>query len=193
MDSTQVARGADRLGLVERVVDDVPKILGAPRRPQEIELERGVQLVRAQVLGEPLVARHPRLGDEHPRRIVVVGDPTPTPVDLVDRVLIPGRMRGGVLRAGQPLAGVGQLRILGQAVRDVDAEPVDTPVEPEPQHVLELGAHLGVLPVEVRLRRREQVQIPLPVGKPGPGRAAECADASRWAAARRPHRGRAGR
>ena len=45
-----------------------------PRRAQEVEVERGVQLVGPQVAGQPLRAGHPGLGDEHPRRVVGVGD-----------------------------------------------------------------------------------------------------------------------
>ena len=70
---------------------------------------------------------------------------------------------------------------LDHAVRDVDPEPVDPAVEPEPQHVLEPRAHLGAVPVEVRLLGVERVQVPLAgvpgvAGQPvhaGPGRPAE--------------------
>ena len=47
--------------------------------------------------------------------------------------------------------------ILGHRVGDVDPEAVDTLVEPERQHVLELRTHLGMSPVEVGLAGREKV------------------------------------
>ncbi len=40
--------------------------------------------------------------------------------------------------------------------------PAHAPVEPEPQDVLVLAAHVGVVPVQVGLLGREQVQVPLP-------------------------------
>ena len=39
--------------------------------------------------------------------------------------------------------GRGETLVLDQAVRDVDAEAVDASVEPEAQHRLEEGPHLG--------------------------------------------------
>ena len=68
---------------------------------------------------------------------------------------------------------VRQALFLGHAVRDVDAEPVHTPVEPEPPDALELLGDLGIGPVEVGLLGREQVEVPLAVGDASPGRAAE--------------------
>ena len=56
---------------------------------------------------------------------------------------------------------IGQPRRLGHAVRDVDPEPVDAALQPEPQRLLEVLEHLGVVPVQVRLLGVEQVQIPL--------------------------------
>jgi hypothetical protein len=46
-------------------------------------------------------------------------------------------------------------------ITHVDAEAVDAPVQPEAQDRRERGAHLGVLPVEVRLLGVEDVQVPL--------------------------------
>ncbi len=86
--------------------------------------------------------------------------------------------------SGSPVsaAGVGEVRerrVLGHRVGDVDAEPVDAAVEPEPQDVVERLGDLRTCPVEVRLLGREEVQVPrrlLPVavgGQPLPGRPAE--------------------
>jgi hypothetical protein len=63
-------------------------------------------------------------------------------------------------------------------VRHVDTEAVDAPVEPEAQDVVELLAHLRVVPVQVGLLGVEQVQVPLAgravgLGHPRPGGAAE--------------------
>ena len=58
-------------------------------------------------------------------------------------------------------------------MRDVDPEPVDAPVEPEAEDVLEHVADLGVAPVEVGLGAVEEVEVPLPVRHAGPRVAAE--------------------
>ena len=50
----------------------------------------------------------------------------------------------------------------------------------------------AILPVEVGLTGREQVQVPLAVARPWSRRARRRRSASRWAAVRRPHLGRAG-
>ena len=54
---------------------------------------------------------------------------------------------------------VAQLAILDQPVRDVDAEAGDAALEPEAEDPLELGPHLRVPPVEIRLLLREVVQV----------------------------------
>jgi hypothetical protein len=64
-------------------------------------------------------------------------------------------------------------QILGQHVRDIDAEPVYPPVGPEPQRFHEVCAHLGAVPVQVGLLGGEIVQVPLAVGDPRPRRPTE--------------------
>ena len=66
---------------------------------------------------------------------------------------------------------VGQL--LGQAVSDVDPEPVDATVCPEPQRGQEVLADRSIVPVEVGLFLGEEVQVPLAVAHRLPGGAAE--------------------
>ena len=170
-------RRPHRAQRVDAVVDGGAQRLGVPPREQIGEVERGVQLVAAQVAGELLGRLHPDLADEHPVAGVGVGDPPPSPVHLVHLVAVPVRVPFDGGATGRPVAlQVRHRRVLRQAVRDVDAEPVDAPVQPEPQDGLELGDHLGVRPVEVGLLRVEEVQVPLAVGRPRPRRAAEVAD-----------------
>ncbi len=57
---------------------------------------------------------------------------------------------------------------------DVDAESVDTAVGPEAQCLQEVRAHLGVIPVQIRLLGGEAVQVPLPVLDALPRGSAEC-------------------
>ena len=64
-------------------------------------------------------------------------------------------------------------KIFGQRMGDVDAEPVDAAVGPEPQGFDEVLPDVGIGPVQVRLFGGEQVQVPLAVGKSFPGAATE--------------------
>ncbi len=59
-------------------------------------------------------------------------------------------------------APVRQRRVLGDHVDDVHAEAVDPAVEPPAHHLVHRLAHLGVLPVQVRLLAGEQVEVVLP-------------------------------
>ncbi len=129
----------------------------------------------------------PGLGDGHPVGAGLVEDAVPGAVDVVDLGLVPHRLVLELARdhrvVGVDLAGRGALALghdlvaqrllLEEAVRHVDAEPVDPAVEPEAQDVLEHRRHLGVAPVEVGLAGVEEVEVPLAVLDLGPRRTAE--------------------
>jgi hypothetical protein len=167
--------GPDRGVQRDPVVHHLPDGRRVPGAAEEVKVERGVQLVRAQVERESVRGvGEPYLADEGPRLLVAVGHPAPGPVHLVH--LIPVRV--GVRERGVVRVEVVQQGILHQQRGGVDPDPVGPAVEPEPQHVLELLVHPRVLPVEVGLPGGEQVQVPLAVRAirilgAGPGRAAE--------------------
>ncbi len=145
----------------KRAVDRLPQPERIPSDRQEVEVERLLHLVGPDVPAEPLGRRHPRLGDEDLVRAVLGKHLPPSAVDLVDVVLIPHRSvfdAAGLL--GLP---VGEIVLLDQAVCDVDAEAVDSAIEPEPEDPLELVDDLRIAPVEVGLGRVEEVEIPLTV------------------------------
>ena len=190
-------RGADPGVRLERRIDHRSQHGPVPRAPQEVEVEHRIQLARPQVPAHPLHVGQPHLADQHPVAGIGVGEAAPGPVDIVDPVPVDERMATRRLRAPAGtrlrapagtrlrLAGgatmISEGGVLDQQRGRVDAEPVHAPVEPEPQHVLELRAHVGIVPVEVGLLGGEQVQVPFPrppvgPGRAGPGRAAELRD-----------------
>ena len=123
---------------------------------------------------------------------VRVGDRAPRAVDVVQLVAVFGGVRPGLL-----LADLGQVGVLDQQRRGVDAHARDAAVEPEPQDVLVLAAHVGVVPVQVGLLGREHVQVPLAgravgVGRARPGRRPGSSRPSAWGSRRRPRPCRGG-
>jgi len=65
---------------------------------------------------------------------------------------------------------VAKLSVVVEAVRDVDTEPGDAPVEPEPEDLPELLVHPRLPPVQVGLAGQEVVQVVLAAGGiEGPG------------------------
>ena len=73
-----------------------------------------------------------------------------------------GSVVEGDVGDGQQLGGVvTELRVLADEVHDVEAEPVDPPVEPEAGHIVHGGHHLRIAPVEVGLLGEEAVQVVL--------------------------------
>src|SRR5260370_196501 len=124
----------------------------------------------------PQLGRNPDV--RHPDLVPVVQD-APAPAAGPERGVAPRRVGGMAAPvAGAPQGGVSRLprrvvaqfRVLVQALRHVDAEPGDPPVEPEPEDLAELGVHRGLAPVQVGLAVQEAVQVVL-AGRlmPGPG------------------------
>jgi hypothetical protein len=166
---------SDRAERRDRLVDDGAQLGGVPVTREIREVERLVHLVGAHPLRDLGDGRHPGLAAEHPVALVLGENPVPVAVDVVHALLSPvGNGLGAAHRVRVGGRGVvGQAVGLHEAVRHVDAEPVDAAVEPEAQDSAELLAHLLVRPVEVGLRRVEEMQVPLAVGHAGPRGAAE--------------------
>ncbi len=158
-------RGADGRVLGQGVVDGATQPVRLPGAGEEVEVEGGVQFVGAQVPGEALGVGQPHLADEDAPELV--GDPAPGAVDVVQLVLVDVGVRVDALHE------VRERRVLREQGRGVDAYARHPALEPEPQHVLVLPAHLRMGPVQVGLLRGEQVQVPLAVRDPGPGPAGE--------------------
>ena len=134
-----------------------------PTRNQEVEVERLLRLVRADVQGQPLRRTDPRLHHEHALTGVLGQHPVPVAVDLVHTVLVEvGAGVHGLLGLAllihisaldhvHLLVPVRQALRLDHAVGDIHAESVHSAVQPEPEHAAELRPHLRVLPVQIRL------------------------------------------
>ena len=125
-----------------------------------------MELVRADVAGDArLVAQHD-LAHQNASVVVGIGKPAPAAVQrmhlrLVDRVPPVEALRRAGTRRACADALVTELTVLEEAVRDVDAEPIDAAVEPEAEDADEIALHLRVVPVEIRLFRREEMQVVL--------------------------------
>ena len=152
--------------------------VGPPRRQQEVEVEGGVQLVRAHVQGQALGLWTHASATNTRGGVVGVGERAPAPGRSRARRRGPsadGRRARRSAAARSSRAMSGSPCGLHQAVRDVDPEPVDAAVKPEPDRLLEVGPDLRVGPVEIGLLGGEQVQVPLAraavgLGDPLPGR-----------------------
>ena len=157
-------RRRPRLGGEREVVgDDATELARVEVGLEQVEVERLPQALDARVQRHARGV-HPRLGDGGTGRVVLVEHGAPLGVDLVHVVAVEQGV-GAVLRHRGELSGRRQrlAEVLGEHVGDVDTEPVDTAVAPEPQGADEVRPHLGVRPVQVGLRHVEVVEVPLPV------------------------------
>ena len=135
-ESTHVVGRVDRSVRCERRIDRRAHRARLPRAREEVEVEGGVQLVRAEVAREPLGVGQPDLADEHARLGVAVGDRAPPAVDLVQLVPVDER----VLAGSAVRLLLAELRVLHEQGGRVDPHAGDAAVEPEAQDVLVLGA-----------------------------------------------------
>jgi hypothetical protein len=129
----------------------------------------------AVVAGPPLQIEVEDLAHREPFRGVVVHHDAHLPEVAVHigMAFVHGVVVVSAIAPGS-FGDVGEVGVLPDEVSYVDPEPVDTAIQPEPHHVVHGGAHLGVAPLEIRLRRQEGMQVPLP-GRfvPLPRRSAE--------------------
>ena len=141
-------------------VDDLAQRASLERRHREREVERHVQLAALGVVeGELGQVAHPRLADQHARRIVGVGNGAPPPQHVVH--LGPVHAEGDLRLTFDRRRIVAKLIVLDDGVRHVDPEPGHASIEPTPQDLVERPAHVLVPPVEVGLPRQEVVQVVL--------------------------------
>eukprot|EP01133_Synstelium_polycarpum_P028509 gene28509-biopygen24102 len=137
-----------------------------------------MQFVWPDVFAELLVVLHPDLADGHRLR-ELVHDLADAAVDFVNCRVVEPRVVVGIAHELVELPVVVRQTVgLGHSVGHVDAESVDSALEPEPQSLGEVVEDLGVVPVQVGLFLGEDVQVPLAgcsvgFGDAGPCRAAE--------------------
>src|SRR5262249_15183432 len=149
-------------------------------RENQREVECQLQLVILPVKrGEPLQVVNPRLAEQQARRVVAFRYRAPVAVDAMDLrpVLVVHRPLSEPPAKGPVKLGcrvVPEEGVFVEAVRDVDAETGDAPVEPESQDPPELLVHSRLPPVQVGLSRQEVMQVvlagsnvPLPGRLPG--------------------------
>ena len=151
-----------RRQLLRDAFDDVPPRGPRPRRVQRQEVEHHVELVAV-----PVEARDRRevaevhLPDHRPLTRVGVHEPAEAANQLVRAALV---LDADAIDRPQLGRLVGERRILSDAVDDVDAEPVDSAVQPEAEHVVHCGDDLRIGPVDVGLLRQKEVEVPLTGG-----------------------------
>ena len=133
-------RRADRGVGGQRPID---RFLHADRVPadrHEVEVEGLLHLVAAHVAAQSFGGCDPGLGDQDAVARVLREHRVPAAIDVVHIVLVPHRAAvAAALELGRLDVPVGKAGLLDEPVRDIDAEPVDTAVQPEPEDVLELG------------------------------------------------------
>jgi hypothetical protein len=117
-----------------------------------------VELVRAEVLREPVDVRQPQLAHEDARPRIRVRDGAPAAIDVVELVAVLGRVIAGARIVGD----LGHRRVLDEQRGRVDPDPGGAAVEPEAEDGFVFGTDVGMVPVEVRLFGGEEVEVPPP-------------------------------
>lgn len=165
--------GAGAGDVAYRLGDRRAEGVGVPGCAEEVEEEGLVQFVGADVLGVFACGRHGDLADQQPLPAVpggvLLAHRAPAAPHTVHLGPVPGQLVDGVAGAlvGSGVVRVRQFGVLEQSGGDIDAEAVDTAVQPEAQHLLEVVADGRVTPVQVGLLGCEQVQVPLAGGAVG--------------------------
>ena len=150
-------------------------IVAHPVLLREFEVEHLAELIirRVQILPRRI---DPRLCHGECRRIILVENLAPLPVDLVHIIAIIQRIAAisrQTRRSDAPIIEIRTVEILAQTVSDVDTEAISAVVKPKTQGLDEVGLHIRVLPVPVGLLHGKQVQIPLAVRHARPRGTAE--------------------
>ena len=108
---------------------------------------------------------NPGFGDGDSWRVILIENPSPIRVHLVNLVAIEYGI-GAVVFHDRECVRIPvwkRLKIFLQSMGDIDSEPIDAAVRPKAQGVQEVLVHLLVVPVEIRLLLCEQVHVPLAV------------------------------
>ena len=159
-----------------------------PRRRHQMEIERQVEAGEVgTVIGHHPVDRQIGFADHHPVAhhlvAITIGDLPHLRNGRVNLRLIHGVGPDQAARRRHPRTPVRigwivpQPVVLDEMVDGIDAEPVDPPLEPEPQHIEHRRPDRLVAPVEVGLLLEIGVIVIFPARRiQGPGRAAEFAE-----------------
>ena len=146
--------GANRCIGRQRTIDRAPNCARLPWAVGKCQVKGQVHLIGAQEQRHCL-GISPGFDHGHPLTVEFVEHDAKQPIDLVHAAgvaLVDNRIAIGRIR---------KRRVLYEGVGHIDPEAIHAAVQPEAQHVRELGHYFRVAPVEVRLGGVEQVVVPL--------------------------------
>ena len=144
------ARAAHAAKSLQGLIDDGSESLSVEVGREVAEVKSLVHFIGAYVVSH-LGQRHdPGFCAEHAVWPVAFENLPPVPIHLVYALLIPERPARSHRWVFDDFL-VRKAISFDQSVGYINAEPVNTAVEPEPQYPSEQFPHLGVVPIEVRL------------------------------------------